>query len=559
MNELVRRLFHRPVLATELFAATLLTTLLTLAQPLYVIQLLNRYVNYGFHGTLITLTIGILIAILLQFCFRIVRTKMAVAINQEPNDRLSRDILSIISRAKAEPLSQLSKPRIQEALNQVQTIQQSLDAQTMIAILDAPFSLIFIGVLYLLSPVLAGITILGILLALLSGWLTILRSQKSSESLFRVLSEHRNLNSSAVNAMETVRAFVASTFLFKRWDTQLNDISRLKNKLTGYKELSQTMTMTGSSLTSVFLYAAGAVLVVQGNLSVGALIGANILCGKAYQNTTRLVQTAFSLAKAKQAFKDLSVFRQIPFEAATGSALKNYQGRIEFQDLEFSYPNSSGPLFESLNLQLKPGNVMAVSGGNGTGKTTLVKLLTNLLEPKRGKILADGVNILQMAPAWWRKQLIYMPQEPEFINGSLRENIMLLNPDLDDTRLNDILRKTDLKSFLDKTPQGLETLLTNNEKNFPPGIRKRLALARGLAGDGILVLLDEPTDAMDKKGVEAVYAAMNDLAKSGKTIIVFTNDPNILKGASLCLNLNKKPIPELTHKVILPHNGQMPS
>ena len=449
--------------------------------------------------------------------------------------------------------------RSQEALNQVQTIQQSLDAQTMIAILDAPFSLIFIGVLYLLSPVLAGITILGILLALLSGWLTILRSQKSSESLFRVLSEHRNLNSSAVNAMETVRAFVASTFLFKRWDTQLNDISRLKNKLTGYKELSQTMTMTGSSLTSVFLYAAGAVLVVQGNLSVGALIGANILCGKAYQNTTRLVQTAFSLAKAKQAFKDLSVFRQIPFEAATGSALKNYQGRIEFQDLEFSYPNSSGPLFESLNLQLKPGNVMAVSGGNGTGKTTLVKLLTNLLEPKRGKILADGVNILQMAPAWWRKQLIYMPQEPEFINGSLRENIMLLNPDLDDTRLNDILRKTDLKSFLDKTPQGLETLLTNNEKNFPPGIRKRLALARGLAGDGILVLLDEPTDAMDKKGVEAVYAAMNDLAKSGKTIIVFTNDPNILKGASLCLNLDKKPIPELTHKVILPHNGQMPS
>ena len=278
MNELVRRLFHRPVLAAELFAATLLTTLLTLAQPLYVIQLLNRYVNYGFHGTLITLTIGILIAILLQFCFRIVRTKMAVAINQEPNDRLSRDILSIISRAKAEPLSQLSKPRIQEALNQVQTIQQSLDAQTMIAILDAPFSLIFIGVLYLLSPVLAGITILGILLALLSGWLTILRSQKSSESLFRVLSEHRNLNSSAVNAMETVRAFVASAFLFKKWDTQLNDISRLKNKLTGYKELSQTMTMTGNSLTSVFLYAAGAVLVVQGNLSVGALIGANILC-----------------------------------------------------------------------------------------------------------------------------------------------------------------------------------------------------------------------------------------------------------------------------------------
>jgi ATP-binding cassette subfamily C protein LapB len=559
MNELVRRLFHRPVLAAEILAATFLTTLLTLAMPLYVIQILNRYVSYGFHGTLITLTLGMFIAVLLQFCFRIVRTKMAAAVNEGPNNQLSRDILSIISRAKAEPLSHLSKPKLQEALNHVQTIQQSLDAQTINTILDAPFSLIFIGVIYLLSPVLAGITLLGILLALFLGWLTILKSQKNSEILVGVLSEHRSLNSSAVNAMETVRAFAASTFLFKKWDTQLFDISRLRNKLTGYKELSQTMTMTGSSLTSVFLYAAGAVLVVQGNLSVGALIGANILCGKAYQNTTRLVQTAFSLSKAKQAFKDLSVFKQIPFEAATGSALKNYQGRIEFQDLGFSYPNSSGPLFESLSLRLEPGNVMAVTGGNGTGKTTLVKLLTNLLEPRRGKILADGVNILQMAPAWWRKQIIYMPQEPSFINGSLRDNILLLNPDLDDGSLNDILRRTDLKSFLDKTPKGLDTLLTNNEKNFPPGIRRRLSLARGLAGDGNLVVLDEPTDAMDKKGLEAVYATMNTLAKSGKSIIVFSNDPNIIKGASLLLNLDKKPIPELTQKAIMPQNGQKPS
>ncbi|MBU3954754.1 MAG: ABC transporter, partial [Proteobacteria bacterium] len=363
-------MFHRPILAVEILAATFLTTLLTLAMPLYVIQILNRYVSYGFHGTLITLTIGMLIAVILQFGFRIVRTKMATTINQEPNDRLSRDILSIISRAKAEPLDQLSKPRLHEALNQVQTIQQSYDAQTMTAVLDAPFSLIFIGVIYLLSPVLAGITLLGIFLALFFGWLTILKSQKNSELLLQSLSEHRNLNSSAVNALETVRAFVGTSFLFKKWDTQLSAISRLKNKLTDYKELSQTMTMTGSSLTSVFLYAAGAVLVVQGELSVGALIGANILCGKAYQNTTRLVQTAFSLTRAKQAFKDLELLKRIPLEASTGSALTSYQGQIEFQDLGFSYPNTSGPLFESLTLRLAPGNVMAVFGGNGTGKTT---------------------------------------------------------------------------------------------------------------------------------------------------------------------------------------------
>jgi len=556
MKELIRRLFHRPVLAVEILTATFLTTLLTLAMPLYVIQILNRYVSYGFHGTLITLTIGMFIAVMLQFCFRIVRTKMAAAINQEPNNRLSRDILSIISQAKAEPLAQLSKPKIQEALNQVQTIQQSFDAQTLNGILDAPFALVFIGVLYLLSPILSYIAMTGIFLALFFGWLTIFRSQKYSNMFIKLLSEHRSLSFSAVNAMETVRAFCATSFLFKKWDAQLSRISQLRNKLADYKELSQTMTMTGSALTSVCLYAAGAVLVVQGDLSVGALIGANILCGRAYQNTTKLVQTSFALAKAKQAFKELALLKQIPLEAGSGSALKSYQGKIEFQDLGFSYPNASSPIFESLNLCLEPGNILAVYGENGTGKTTLAKLLTNLLEPRRGRILADGVNLKQMAPAWWRRQIIYMPQEPGFLNGSLRDNILMLNPDLDDGALNDILRETDLKSFLDKTPKGFDTPVTDNEKNFPPGIRRRLSLARGIAGNGQLVVLDEPTDTMDKKGLEMVYATMNTLAKSGKSIIVFTNDPNILKGASLLLNLNKKPIPELINKVVMPHNGK---
>ncbi|MCF8092392.1 MAG: ATP-binding cassette domain-containing protein [Desulfotignum sp.] len=550
MKEIFRRLFYRPVLACEILVSTFLITMLTLAMPLYVIQILNRYVSYGFHGTLITLTAGMLTAILLQFCFRIIRTKMATDVNHEPNDRLSKDLLTIISKAKSEPLQSFSKPRIQDVMNDIGIIQQTYDAQNMNTVLDAPFSLLLIIVIYLLNPLLAGISLAGIVMALFLGWVTILRSQKTSDRLVTVLSEHRGLTVSAVNALETVRAFCAGSFLFSKWGPQLSEISTLKNRLSNYKELSQTMTISGSAFTSVCIYATGAVLVVQGELSVGALIGANILSGRAYQNTTRLVQTFFLLRKAKQSFSNLTAVKKMPLEPAFGSALTTYQGHLACQDLYFYYPNTSGPVFESVNLTLKPGNVLAVSGENGAGKTTLAKLLINLLEPRRGKILADGVNLLQLAPAWWRKQIIYLPQEPEFINGSIKDNILLLNPDLDDARLNDIIRTADLKLFLDKTPHGLDTLVSDNEKNFPPGIRRRLSLARGLAGNGNLVVFDEPTEAMDKKGTDAVYAVMNTLVKSGRTIVVFSNDPKILKGASMILNLDKKPVPELTKKII---------
>ena len=122
-------------------------------------------------------------------------------------------------------------------------------------------------------------------------------------------------------------------------------------------------------------------------------------------------------------------------EPSTGTALKVYNGKLECHDLGFAYPNSPTPVFESLNLTLEPGTVLGVIGDNGAGKTTLAKLLVCLLDPRRGTIMADGVNLQQLAPDWWRHQVIYMPQEPEFISGTLRDNILLLNPELEDAKV----------------------------------------------------------------------------------------------------------------------------
>ena len=195
MKELIRRFFKHPGLALEIIVATFFITLLALAMPLYVIQILNRYINYGFHGTLITLTTGMLIAIALQLGFRILRTKMASAVNEGPNNNISMEILTIISRAKSEPLEQFSKSRIQETLNSVQTIQNTYDAQTLNTVIDAPFSLLFIAATYLLSPLLAGVALTGIIIGLLTGWLSTIKLQRNSNQFLLESSKHRSLNS----------------------------------------------------------------------------------------------------------------------------------------------------------------------------------------------------------------------------------------------------------------------------------------------------------------------------------------------------------------------------
>lgn len=545
MKELLRRLFRHPLPAVEILAATFFITLLTLALPLYVIQILNRYISYGFHGTLITLTTGMVLAILLQLGFRIIRTKMAEAVNQGPNDEISRQTLTILGRARYQALDQVPRARIQEMLNSVQLMQQSHDAQALNSVLDAPFSLLFVAAAYFLSPILAGIALAGIGVALIIGWITVRGSQKSAEALQQATLSHRSLNQSAVQALETVRVFEARSSLFRKWEDQLQTMGKLRRKLADTKERSQSLTQSGSVFMSVVLYAAGATIVVQGDLTIGALIGTNILAGRAYQNTARFMQTLYLLARAKEASRDLIQLQRLPLEPESGTALREFQGRLELKDVAFAYPKSSAPLFESLNVQIQPGSVLIVTGGNGAGKTTLAKLLVGLLEPVRGNILADGVSLQQIAPAWWRRKLIYLPQEPSFINGTLRENLLFLNPELDEAGLNEILRQTDLRSYLDRTPKGLDTDITESGRNLPLGVRRRLALARGLTTQGKLAVLDEPTEALDAAGAKAVYSIMNNLAGAGTSIVAFSNDPRIRKGGSMVLDLDQKPQPVL--------------
>ena len=222
-----------------------------------------------------------------------------------------------------------------------------------------------------------------------------------------------------------------------------------------------------------------------------------------------LCRPLFFWQRAAQAFKELSLLKRLPLEPDSGAALKTYRGNLEFHDLAFFHPHTNGPMFESLNLRMGPGHVLVVIGGkrhrqNNPGKTDY----PCCWNPKEEPSWLTASIFCNWHPPGGGSRSSYMPQEPGFINGSIRENLLLLNPDLEDTRLNEILRITDLKPFLDKTPKGLDTPISNNEKNFPLGIRRRLSLARALAGNGNLVVLDEPTDAMDKRGVEAVYAIM---------------------------------------------------
>jgi len=203
-------------------------------------------------------------------------------------------------------------------------------------------------------------------------------------------------------------------------------------------------------------------------------------------------------------------------------------------------------LFESLTLKLDPGSVLVVTGGNGAGKTTLARLILGLIEPTRGNLLVDGLELQQTAAEWWRKQVIYLPQEPALIGGSIGENIKINNPEAPDERLNQVVDIVGLRRFVDESEAGVETPIIDNGWRLSEGMRRRMALARALMTDGKLVVFDEPTESFDAAGVQVVHTVLSTLAKEGRTIIVMSHDPKIVMGQHIVLDLDAKPIPKIS-------------
>lgn len=546
MKELLARLLARPGVAIELGLASLFVNLLALASPLFVIQVLNRYVNQGVDATLATLMSGVLLAVGLEFGFRQIRMRLADGISAGPDAKAAANGFAILTQAKTSAIEQIPAEIRGEMVNGAASLEAAYNANNITAVLDVPFALLFVFVLYLLSPTIAGVVCLFLIFVFISGTVGAASVRKKTKNLMEAGAHGNAVLGTALKEIDTVRVFNAGGYLRKEMAEKNKTIQTVRQKIASGMGLNQTMTHTAASLLSVVVISVGALLVVKGLMDVGVMIGANILAARALQPISKFSSLGATFAKARQALELYKQFSMVPMEAQTGTAKANFKGRFSFLDVAFAHQGSSTPLFESLNLEVEPGQIIVVVGSNSTGKTTLARVAVGLLEPTRGQILADGLDLRQVAPEWWRKQIIYMPQEPTFLNATIEENLKIVNPDIDMAGLNKVIDAVGLREFLDESTRGFETPIIDNGRRLSVGIRRRLAFARALTTNGKLIIVDEPTEGLDTNGCQAVYRLLNELSKAGRTIIAVSHDQNILKAAHTVIDLNFKPTPKVT-------------
>ena len=543
MIEILKRLTSRPILFSEMLFASLFGNLLALVSPIFVILVLNRYIAHGVDTTLATLTIGTVIAIILEYIFRRVRYRFAEVINKNVDRQQDINSFFISKNSKALSFSQIPSETVRDIITSTESVRQVYSPSNICLLLDVPFAILFLSTLYFLNPILCYITFIfvaAVSMAVLTGILSlrvpIQKMRQASGLRVQVID-------ALVSSPDTIRMFDRSNFLETRWLAATDSLRTLSRFIGDRQYRIQSAIRSASALLTVLIISVGALLVVDGKLDVGTMIGANILAARALMPIVGLSQQVDIWVRAGQARRSLANFAQIPLERKSGTAINNYSGNIEVKNMTFTYPNMGSTLIDEINFSVSAGEVLCISGRNGSGKTTLAKLLAGLLDPGRGQILAGGIDLQQIAPDWWRQAIMYLPQEPHFMNGSIRENFNAFNPDLTTPEIRKLLVDVGLEFLADESPGGLDQPVGKSGFNFSLGVRRRLALARALSHDGPLVILDEPTEGIDAIGASYVYKIMNEMVRNKKTIIACSHDRDIIRGAHLFLDLDEGPRP----------------
>jgi ATP-binding cassette subfamily C protein LapB len=546
MKDLFQRLKSMPLISSELVLASVFINILALASPLFVLQVLNRYVSQGVDATLLTLVSGVLIAISLEFALRQARLRLARGVNVVPDESVALKSFGILTRAKVKGLEEVPVGTRREMVNGVAAVETAFNANNITTILDVPFSLIFIFVIYLMEPTIALIVACFIIVVFGIGLFSNVSAKGKTAELQEASGEGSALLGTVTRESDTLRAFNAGEYLRAAWSQHTSHIQKLRRDITARQALVQTVNQTANGLLSVAVIGMGATLVVLGDLDVGTMMSANILAARALQPISKFSQLATTFAKARQSLDLILKFDTIPEELDSGAHMAQYKGGLEFRDLAFAFSNDATPLFESLNVKLTPGSVLVVTGSNGSGKTTIARLLSGLLESTRGQILVDGIDLQQVSTKWWRRQITYLPQEPALINTTIENNLRINNPDMKPEQLDLVIEASNLRKFLDESKDGLDTLIVQNGWRLSEGIRRRIALARALATQGKLIIIDEPTESFDAEGCAAVRTVLGQLVKQGNTVVIMTHDVNSVTGPHTLLDLNEKPKPKIT-------------
>ncbi|WP_442919016.1 type I secretion system permease/ATPase [Methylobacterium sp. WSM2598] len=430
-------------------------------------------------------------------------------------------------------------------LRELETIRQFLTSSAMTLTVDLVFSGLFLAVMLAYSPSLTLIVALGLPLYVgLSLTLTpLLRARVDAK--FRYGAAQQSFLVESLAGIETLKAMAVEPQARRRFDEGLAGYIAASFRVVSLAAGSQAIQLV-AKLTAAAVLWFGARTVMEGGLSIGALVAFTMLAGQVNQPVLRLAQLWQDFQQFRLSVERLGDILNTPAETALAAPrldLPALAGAIRFEGVRFRYRPDGPEILRGIDLAIRPGEVVGVVGRSGSGKSTLTRLIQRLHVPERGKVLVDGIDLALIEPAWLRRQVGVVLQENVLFARSVRENIALADPSLPLERVIAVARLAGAHDFILDLPQGYDTVLEERGANLSGGQRQRIALARALATNPRILILDEATSALDYESERAIQANMRAICR-GRTVVIVAHRLSTVRGADRILVMDRGLIAE---------------
>ncbi|MEY2884637.1 MAG: hypothetical protein RL490_2361 [Pseudomonadota bacterium] len=511
----------------QVVLAAVLINLFGLATSFFSMAVYNKVVPAAAMDSLLALVIGVLGVLAFDFMLRTLRGYFVDIAGQNVDRALG---AAIFDRLLAMPLADRrgANGAFAGVLREFETLRDFFASATVTALVDVPFVLVFIAVIAWVAPSLALVPLLAIPIVIGSALLVQPMLARLAEASLGEGLNKQGIVVETIAGLETVKTSRAGPLLRRRWQTAFAHHAALALRQRLVAALPVNIALSAQALVYVAMLALGVSLVIEQRLTMGALVAATMLSGRCVAPLGQIATLLTRLTATQSAYRALDRLMAGAGDGPTPLRRAHLGGDITFRNVSFRYPGSARRTLDAVSFSIAPGERVAIIGRVGSGKSTITRLALGLYQPEDGAVLIDGSDIRQLHPDDIAASIGSVLQDIVLLSGSIRDNIALGDPAISDAEVLRASRLAGAHDFIGSLPEGYDRQLADRGEGLSGGQRQAIAIARALAGTKPMLLMDEPTSAMDNQSeADLIDRLAEDL--EGRTLLLVTHRQSLLR------------------------------
>ncbi len=511
--------------------AAALINLFALATSLFSMTVYNKIIPANAGASMLALLIGIGFVLAFDFALRLLRGYFVDVAGQNIDQALGAAIFDRLVGMKLADRKG-SNGAFAGLLREYETLREFFASATIVALVDVPFILLFLGVIAAVAGPLLWVPLLAIPIVIGVAWASQpLLDRLSQASLAEGLNK-QGVIVETIAGLETVKSSLAGPMLAKRWHDAVAHHAGLSLRQRLVASIALNVAASAQNIVYVLTVAVGVALIADRQLTMGALIAASMLSGRCVTPLGQIAALLTRLSHTRSAYRALDRVMSASGETG-GTPLRRARldGGIVFRGVTFRYPGTTTRALDNVSFDIAPGERVAIIGRVGSGKSTIARLILGLYAPDDGAVLVDDADVRQFHPDDLRANIGAVLQDVVLLSGSIRDNIALGDPAIDDDAVLRAARLSGAHDFIGQLPGGYDLKLADRGEGLSGGQRQAIAVARALTRARPILLLDEPTSAMDIQSENALISRL-ETELVGRTVVLVTHRQSMLRLAT---------------------------